>query len=1196
MGIHRIFIIGGLVASLLSFRAANGAADICYDYLSSGAARQAAQPREKAIRRDSLDSLMTERGLVLAAATSTSSKEIQYFLNKERTRNRIDVSKATGIDADLKSIKDSYDKAYGEFVVVKNATGEIVATAGLLRVGADEGEIRKVFVSEAVSRMGLEKILVQHLLKKAEEIGYSSLSLETYAHLKDAINLYQTVGFEKTSVRIESAPDILIFRKKINRPSAAEGLRSESEKRAYFQALHQRFTANRGKLKEILSTIETQLGVEYELRQVEDTILNAASLELSNLQRTKPLKNVAVYGSTNIPLYTLIMHSFIPLTVADAVWFRTPKATRETYRALYETIAMDAPPGTYAGLHLLTDARDVQYDNFRRLHVMGSNLKGTQSLRPPSEVVVFTGGPETGREILRENIKKLEHQTDFEKQIFLMFGAGMNPLVISKDAVQDLPSAVRSTMDSVLINSGQDCIAPNFLLVDEAVAPKFLEQLKTSLSHVRVAANGPPETTIKPLTFAETLDGLVDFRNQYADHLANRDQATINVETRSVAPHLFVFKGDELPSVPLREHFAPFLVVFTYKDHAQFQKLIQDPRVQQKVMYASVFGAPHATAEVSTLVQMLQENRHAVSVNRSIYADESGNMAFGGIGPDSSTVTTIQNKNGALSVSTSQRPLLFSEEAAREFSESVVVTPSADVRKTARQVLKQVIAQIDQDPRSVQPVLYGWETLVNPQGTNRPTGLKALRSEIQRNGLTRVVNTKTPSDPEAKAKLERFYGTKLAFSADPSTPPIVKGVAIHITSVDEGPSLLNRVRGDINPHLGRGNLVGLVDGNKRLEYFLAEAVQPGVMPATETIRSLKKENVLGARFTTEQKALEYTVDQYLAKGKPLTNIQMADLQAHVAQFVQIIFEAVRVRFPQGAYLKNFDDFATADLGTQITSFSTNPSHVAQQFVMRLNEILVNKRTDVELFTAFEENPYEMGSKFVLHALKKADPMIVQVREEIAKTAQGQNLEFRVDFLDGETLHSKPRFSREYYPQEAADAARFLNEFFAKAPAELRHLSGGADVARTKDGRWIIIEFNFGSSSGTWVPKLFILDSHETISSLQGFDTPLLSQLKATMERGPDSVVALFRSLKLHNEPWNKKSLDDLSAVELGRWIRDYYLQRWSKTGATEATAKQVLDDIHHVLTSRGEIGEELQKIINGADEYVARELRRQARH
>lgn len=1181
-----LFAIGTLIAILFPIYSANGAVNSCRDLFNSAPSASVA-PKQEA-RRNSLESLVAERGLILTDGTSTSPGDIQAFLNRERSRSQIDVSKANGLDADLRSIKDSYSRSYGEFIVVKDTTGEIVATAGLLRVSADEGEIRKVYVSEKAARMGLGKTLVQHLVQKATDFGYSSLRLETYDHLKDAINLYQTLGFEKTNSRIESEPDVLIYRKKMDRPSAAEGLRTESAKRAYFQALHQRFKANKNKLREILSTIETQLGVEYELRQVEDTILNAATLELPNLQRTKPLKNVAVYGSTNIPLYTLIMHSFIPLTVSDAVWFRTPKATRETYRALYEAIAMDAPPGTYAGLHLLTEARDVQYDNFRRLHVMGMNLKGTQSLRPPSEVVVFTGGPETGREILRENIKKLGDHPSFDKQVFLMFGAGMNPLVVSKDAALDLPSAVRSTMDSVLINSGQDCIAPNFLLVDEAVAPKFIAQLKKSLSRVRVAANGSPETTIKPLTFAESLDGLVEFRNQYSSHLANRDQATIEVETKSVAPHLFVFKGEELPSVPLREHFAPFLVVFTYKDHAQFQKLIQDPRVQQKVMYASVFGAPHATPEVSALVKLLQENRHAVSVNRSVYADESGNMAFGGLGPDSSTVTTLQNKKGAISVSTAQRPVLFSEEAAREFSESIVVTPSADVRQTARQLLKKVVTEIDQDPKKNQPMLYGWGNLINPQSANRQTGVKSIRSEIQRNGLARVVSDPVPTTPEARAKLEQFYGTKLAFAADPSTPRKVKGVALHITMPEEGPSLLNRVRGDLNPHLGRGNLVGLVDGNKRLEYFLAEAIQPGVMPATETFGSLKKENVLGPRFDASQKALERSVDQYISAGKPLNAAQVSELQSNVAQFVQEIFVAVRQRFPQGAYLKNFDDFATADLGTQITSFSTNPAHVAQQFVMRLNEILVNKRTGTDLFKAFDENPYEMGSKFVLYALKKADPIIVQVREEIAKTSQGQNLEFRVDFLDGETLHSKPRFSREYYPREAAEAAQFLTEFFAKAPPELRHLSGGADVARTKDGRWIIIEFNFGSSSGTWMPKYFILDSHETISKLQGFDTPLLSHLKKTVERGPESTIALFRSLKLHREPWNKKSLEDLSAVELGRWIRDYYLQRWSNAGSPESTAKSVLEEIHRVLTSRGEVGEDLQKIIDGASEYVER--------
>lgn len=172
---NHILAIGILITLLIFNSSANGVSNTCHDFFNTASTtlktprlppdspRHDSQRQEPAGKRNSLESLITERGLVLANAISTPSSDIQTFLDKERARSQINVSKAVGIDIDIKSVKESYDQSYGEFLVIKNTTGEIVATAGLLRVGANEAEIRKVYVSEKVVRMGLGKILIQHL-------------------------------------------------------------------------------------------------------------------------------------------------------------------------------------------------------------------------------------------------------------------------------------------------------------------------------------------------------------------------------------------------------------------------------------------------------------------------------------------------------------------------------------------------------------------------------------------------------------------------------------------------------------------------------------------------------------------------------------------------------------------------------------------------------------------------------------------------------------------------------------------------------------------------------------------------------------------------------------------------------------------------------------------------------------------------
>lgn len=1054
--------------------------------------------------------------------------------------------------------------------------------SGLERTGVSTAKIQLDSAS---------KNLLGEFVRQAQVEGYSQLYWEISKQSQDIISLATASGFEKTVEVHRSNPDILIFRKTFEVTPAQHRLRTREAKAEYFNKLHQLLLKNKDRLREILLQVETERGADYELRQVEDLLKNAAAIELPNLQRIKPLKNVAVYGSTNIPLYTLMMHAFLPLTVSEKVWFRTPKATREIYQALFDALAMQMPPETFSGLNLLTENRDVQYENFRKLHVMGMNLKGNKFVRDPSEVVLFTGSPETGRQVLAENVEKLRQlgQGLKHEQAFLMFGAGMNPLIVTKSAGGQLKPAVTAALDSILINSGQDCIAPNFLLVDEAVSDRFISELKTSLSQIRVSKIEKGPHVISPLSFSESIQGLTEYSNTYRRNLVNPAQASVHVETKSVTPHLFVFSGKDFHRVPLKEHFAPFLVIFKYKNLNELEYMLKDARVQNKVMYASVFGSETATPEVSHVVKILQENRHTVSVNDSVYADESGNMAFGGLGPDSSSITIIKNSNGKIKTETAQRPLLFSEEAARHFAPVVRTEVSTPTTLEARKQLKNLLSSLDRSPQDLPPMLYGHEKLQQPLAFNRTTGLKYLRSMIQKHGLFRVMNGPAPQSPAEVRAAEFFNGSPLVYTHQESSIRYQKGVALHVSSPGEGALLLNKIRGEVNPHLARGRLTGLLDGNKKLEYFLAEAIQPGIMPASETMASLKSERIFSPEVESRRISLHRKISALRGKGRILSVSDSAELRAEVAQHVQSIFSAVRKKFPQGAYFKNFADYSTADLGIQITTFSSNPAHIAQQFVLRLNQLIKDRKTG-RLAQLMQENVYETGSKFVSHLLENPDPIIVQVKEEIAKTTQGINKEFRVDFIDGEPFFSKLRFSREFYPEDAVQAEMVLREFFQKAPPELKHLSGGADVAQLRDGRWIIIEFNFGSSSGTLMPEIFIMDNHEAVSRIQGYDTPLLRQLKEIAGSGPESAREYFRNLRRHTEPWNKYSIEDLSAVEFGKWYRDQLLAEWKKR-PTASSGQELLAHLRFVLFSREKIGEDLQKIYDGAVDFIERSER-----
>jgi len=59
-------------------------------------------------------------------------------------------------------------------------------------------ELKRLYVRPAYRRHGIAKQLVQRILADAKEIGYSAMLLDTLPFLREAIALYQQLGFYET--------------------------------------------------------------------------------------------------------------------------------------------------------------------------------------------------------------------------------------------------------------------------------------------------------------------------------------------------------------------------------------------------------------------------------------------------------------------------------------------------------------------------------------------------------------------------------------------------------------------------------------------------------------------------------------------------------------------------------------------------------------------------------------------------------------------------------------------------------------------------------------------------------------------------------------------------------------------------------------------------------------------------------------
>lgn len=93
-----------------------------------------------------------------------------------------------------------------------------VGCGGILLVGQEYGELKRMYVRPSARGKGYAKLMVTHLEEYARQHGVTCLRLETGILQRDAISLYERMGFERIGPFGEYRDDPLsrFYEKKIN--------------------------------------------------------------------------------------------------------------------------------------------------------------------------------------------------------------------------------------------------------------------------------------------------------------------------------------------------------------------------------------------------------------------------------------------------------------------------------------------------------------------------------------------------------------------------------------------------------------------------------------------------------------------------------------------------------------------------------------------------------------------------------------------------------------------------------------------------------------------------------------------------------------------------------------------------------------------------------------------------------------------
>jgi len=322
---------------------------------------------------------------------------------------------------------------------------------------------------------------------------------------------------------------------------------------------------------------------------------NLLSFPSTNWVQPEPLGVVLVIGTWNYPINLALTPVAGAIAAGNTVILKTCNVSQECARLMTTLLPKYVDP--------------------RILSVVGTAMEGDRQctsalLDNRFDLVFFTGSPSVGRTIMQK-------AANFLTPVVLELG-GKNPVFVDKSA--DIDLAAKRTIWGRMMNGGQQCISPDYVLCHRAVADKFFAATKKWID--TFYGGNPKESKdfgriVGDKQFERVLAML---QNHGGEIVVGGDY---DQKTRYIAPTVVKISLDS-PTIH-EETFGPILWVIPVEDMDEaikFQKkcekplslyiFVNDSKIEQRIIQNTSSGG--------------------VTVNGCLFHAGHPELPFGGVG------------------------------------------------------------------------------------------------------------------------------------------------------------------------------------------------------------------------------------------------------------------------------------------------------------------------------------------------------------------------------------------------------------------------------------------------------------------------------------------------------------------------------------------------------------------------------------
>ncbi|MGL1900713.1 MAG: aldehyde dehydrogenase [Fibrobacterales bacterium] len=316
---------------------------------------------------------------------------------------------------------------------------------------------------------------------------------------------------------------------------------------------------------------------------------NLANLPARSYIMPEPLGTTLIIGAWNYPYALSLLPAISAIGAGNTVILKPSELPTRTSNIMARLINNTFPSNYF--------------------HVVEGDVHTTTELLTQRfDKIFFTGSTQVGKIVYQAAAKHLTPVT-------LELG-GKSPTFVLADA--DIAISAKRIAWAKLINSGQSCVAPDYIVVDKAIEETFLIALKAEFD-TYYTPDQQNENSVQIINDShfKRLQGLIDSNHLYCG-------GHTDTENRFISPTILTnitFDHDIMKD----EIFGPILPIISFSDlDATIAQVNAKPKALSCYVYSNNKKA------INTIVHRVSFGGGAI--NESIHHLANNNLPFGGVG------------------------------------------------------------------------------------------------------------------------------------------------------------------------------------------------------------------------------------------------------------------------------------------------------------------------------------------------------------------------------------------------------------------------------------------------------------------------------------------------------------------------------------------------------------------------------------